>query len=97
MQPSQDFENVYEKYSPVLYNIALRISSSQTDAECLLIKTFKEINHQKLFLQNENSMCLSFIKLLLRIAKSHSNCNIYKCELFTKDLFFGNSINKQIS
>jgi hypothetical protein len=94
MQPSQDLEPIYEKYSPALYNIALRISITQTDAEWLLIKTFKEISHQKLFLQSENLMC--FIRVLLKIANNHSNHDIYKCELFMRNLSAENQIEREI-
>jgi len=58
-------ENIYDKYSAMLYSIAVEISPSQKAAKEILITTFKKIREQNL-IQIYPSLCVTLIKLLIK-------------------------------
>lgn len=62
------FENIYEKYSPMLYGIALQIDPEQKSAEQILIKTFKKIHEQEITQEKYPTYCLTLIHLILKTA-----------------------------
>ncbi len=65
------FENVYDKYSPILYSIALEISSTQKEAEQILTATLKFAYSNKLIEENKHSLCAFLIKALIQTANEH--------------------------
>ena len=62
------FENIYDKYSKMLYSIAEEISPSQKAAEEIQITTFKKVHKQNLIQQIYPSICVTLIKLLIQTA-----------------------------
>jgi len=65
---NDSLDNVYNRYSPMLYSIALEISPTQIEAEEILIVTFIKMHKQKLIVQHHASICLMLIKLLMQTA-----------------------------
>lgn len=61
-------ESLYDKYSVMLYGIALEISPSQKEAETILIKTFEKVHQQNIIHQENSSMCATLIKLVIQAA-----------------------------
>lgn len=72
------FTNIYDTYSPMLYDIALQISETKEDAEQLLIRTFLEIYTQKLFQNNSTSVCILLIKTMIKKNKEQFPANNYR-------------------
>jgi hypothetical protein len=64
------FENIYDKYAPTLYGIALEICPDKESAEKVFISTFKNIYEQNKTGKNSPSYFVELIKLILSIAKS---------------------------
>jgi hypothetical protein len=63
------FENIYEKYSPMLYGIALQIIPSKNKAEDLLILTFKKIVNQDVIQKPYPAYCIILMRLILKTAQ----------------------------
>jgi hypothetical protein len=60
------FEVFYDKYSSMLYEIALQISPNQTTAEQIYISTFRKAYVQNIF--KHSSPCLILLKVLINSA-----------------------------
>jgi hypothetical protein len=71
---SQSLEYFYDLYSPVIYGVALQISSDEKEAEKILIASFKKINKLELFQPGSPNLSIKLIKLTIEVA----------CELFPK-------------
>ena len=63
------FDNVYNTYSPMLYGIALQISTTENEAQQLLISTFKTAYKQNVAEQTHPCVCVTLIKLLISSAQ----------------------------
>ena len=87
-----EFEQIYDLYSPVLYGIALKISSTPADAEILLIETFKKIQEEKLYLLCKDKMCIEFIRVLINIADRKNTSNSYNVKLFIEVFLRHNNV-----
>ena len=64
------FENMYEKYSAILYGIALEICPNVVCAERLFTATFKNIYNLNLTGQNSPSLYIELIRLVLSTTKN---------------------------
>jgi hypothetical protein len=64
----QDFESLYDAYSPMLYGIAVKISQTQEEAEGILNSTFCQIFHELKSFSNRPFLHVIFIKILLQTA-----------------------------
>lgn len=69
------FEDIYDKYSPMLYGIALEISTSESEGEEILISTFQKVHSQNLIQSTNYSICGTLIKLLIQSAHEILNNN----------------------
>lgn len=67
-QTVNTLENMYDKYSPMLYGIAAEIASSQKEAEQILLTTFQKAHRNDLIEKNKHSLCASLIKLTIQTA-----------------------------
>ena len=61
-------ENLYDKYSVMLYDIALEISPSAKEADIILISTFVKIHDQNIIDQENSAICATLIKLVIQSA-----------------------------
>ncbi len=66
-------ENLYDKYSGMLYSIALEISPSAKDAEFILINTFQKVDSENLLTRNSTAWCIALIKGLVETAQEKFN------------------------
>ncbi len=64
-----DFQELYNIYSSVMYGAALKISTSQKDAEQILITSFQKLQQQNVNQKNYSSLCLTIVKLTVETAK----------------------------
>jgi hypothetical protein len=63
------FENIYDRYCPLLYNIALQLCPNEQQAEKILILTFQKIKRQHLFYHENKPYFVDLIKLLVQTAQ----------------------------
>jgi hypothetical protein len=78
-------EALYDRYSPMLYGIALQVSPTQSEAEEILIRTFQKIGTLKLAQGNNRPIpCISLIKMTIEAAHEllGSFCNNIKLKQF---------------
>jgi hypothetical protein len=73
---SPTLEALYDRYSAVLYGVALEISPTETDAESILISTFKKCYKPNLNIET-GSLLITLIKLMIQTAhdKFHTGTN----------------------
>lgn len=69
MMNQTDFESIYEKYSPILYGVALQIISDKNKAELILIETFKKIVEQNITKDKHPNYCIILIRLTIKTAQ----------------------------
>jgi len=62
------FEALYDKYSGMLYGIALEISRTEKEAEDILISTFQKAYRQNIHDRNGPSPLADLIKLMIQTA-----------------------------
>ncbi|MEJ7646456.1 MAG: hypothetical protein WKF87_17795 [Chryseolinea sp.] len=62
------FEATYDRYSPVLYGLALEIASTEQEAEEILMSTFEKAYQQKIFDHIGSSVLVTLIKLMIQLA-----------------------------
>ena len=67
-QTTNTIESLYNKYSKMVYGIALEISPSHKEAEFILIKTFKKVHQQNIINQVSSSICVTLIKFVIQTA-----------------------------
>ena len=64
------FENIYDAYCPMLYNIALQICPDKSKAEKILLLVFKKLYHQdKGERMDKKPFCIDLIKLIIQTAR----------------------------
>lgn len=68
MNSKQILENAYDKYSPMLYGIAIEISPTKKQAEEILISTFIKAHRQNIAEQKYPSLYITLIKLIVQTA-----------------------------
>lgn len=67
------FEIFYNKYSPMVYEMALQIAPNQNTAQQILISTFTTANHQNIALQTFPLPSITLIKILVDTAHQQLN------------------------
>ncbi len=67
-QPGSHIAALYDTYSPMLYGIALDISSGARQAEDILIRTFAKAGSPDRALDHPASACIALIRLLIESA-----------------------------
>jgi len=94
-------DSIFSIYSPLLFGIALKLSSSQKDAEKILINTFKTFYQTSLIEQKNPSTIVILTKLLINTANrelisqgSKNDVNIIELEntSLLQNLIFGKEI-----
>jgi hypothetical protein len=65
---NHSLEYIYDVYSPIIYGIAVQISSDELEAENILTATFKKISKLTLAKQGSSSLCIRLIKLTIETA-----------------------------
>ena len=65
------FSQLYDKYSTMLYSIAVEISPTEKQAEEILIITFKKAHKLNLVAQTYPSLCITLIKIIIQTAHEH--------------------------
>jgi len=68
MMNTANFEKIYEKYSPMLFGLALEICPSKKHAEELLLITFKKIHQDDINRENHPAYCITLIRLIIKTA-----------------------------
>ena len=80
--PINEFEKIYDRFSPMLYSIALEIAPSEKEAEEIMIITFQKLHRQKLMDTNQHSICATLIKLIIEPAKEQFKSPSIRLKLF---------------
>lgn len=62
------FEQIYDSYSSILYGIVLKFTSSESEADKILISTFKTFYKQYAHKVTNFSLCVTLIKLAIQTA-----------------------------
>ena len=70
MMVQSAFENIYEKYSAIIYGIALEICPNVICAELVFTATFKKIYNSNITVQNSPIYYIELIRLVFRITKN---------------------------
>lgn len=70
-EPIMAFDKMYDKYCPILYGIAIEISSSEKEVEQILTSTFQIAYSNKLFEKNKHTLCVALIKIMIQTAYEH--------------------------
>lgn len=70
-----NFEILYDTYCPMLYDIALQITSTQKEAEQIVITTFFKAHQQNIEEQKSPLICIKLIKLIIETAHQQLNNN----------------------
>ena len=78
------FENIYDRYCPLLYNIALQLCTNENKAETVLILTFQKIHRQNLGRQESTPFCIDLIKLIVQTAQEELYRGETKCNFRIK-------------
>ena len=66
---TSDFENIYDKYCPMLYSIALQICHSRKKAEQTLISIFKKIYNQDITQHQDSIHSITLMRLIIKTAQ----------------------------
>lgn len=70
MMNYSDFENIYDKYCPMLFSIAVEICHSKNKAEELLMITFRKIHQEDISQEKHPAYCITLMRLILKTAQS---------------------------
>jgi hypothetical protein len=76
-QQNCSFERMYDRFSPILYNIALEITDNSTFAEEILITTFLKARFHKTLKLNDADIFFQLITLLVSTTREvllKNNC-----------------------
>lgn len=65
------FEQTYDKYSAMVYGLALKMTDSQKDAEEVLVNTFINLQKENLIEKKAHCICATLIKLTIRNAREN--------------------------
>ncbi len=74
--PTSKFSLMYDTYGPLLYGIALQISSTEREAEQILISTFTKARRENIEKQEYPSLYISLLKFMVQTAHHRINNNI---------------------
>lgn len=100
-QVVKTIESLYDKYSGMLYGIALEISPTTEQADIILINTFKEIHVKNIKKQENASICSTLIKLLIQTAhntlKPNELIHNFKLKRFENSPFLQLLLCEQVS
>ncbi len=95
------FENIYDKYSSLLFGIAIDNSASTNQAEEILIITFKKFNSGGYINQTSPSVCITLIKLLIQTLHEeiiqHENNRDFKIKQFENSPLLNKFMCEQIN
>ncbi len=95
------FENIYDKYSSMLFGIATELSDTTNQAEEILIITFKKFNSGGYINQSSPSVCITLIKLLIQTlhekVNRHENKRDFKIKQFENSPLLHKIICEQIN
>jgi hypothetical protein len=76
---SKTTENLYDAYSPMLFGIALELTSSENKAEEILIATFRKINNQLIEGKSSIFNSATLVKLVIGTAyELHNQTSLKK-------------------
>lgn len=64
-----NFKNIYDKYCPMLYSIALQICDSKIKAEQVLINVFKKIYNQDISQHTDSIYSITLMRLIIKSAQ----------------------------
>ena len=64
-----NFKNIYDKYCPMLYSIALQICDSKIKAEQVLINVFKKIYVQDISQHTDSIYSITLMRLIIKSAQ----------------------------
>ena len=64
-----NLKNIYDKYCPMLYSIALQICHSKKKAEQVLINVFKKIYTQDMSRHKESIYSITIMRLIIKTAQ----------------------------
>ena len=64
-----NLKNIYDKYCPMLYSIALQICHSKKKAEQVLINVFKKIYTQDMSRHTESIYSITIMRLIIKTAQ----------------------------
>lgn len=82
-QNKNTIEKIYDTYSPALYGIALEISTTEKEAEEIIIGTFLKLHKSNSSVENSHCIFVTLIKLLLATAREQIKLKrIIKLKLF---------------
>ena len=71
------FEEVYDRYSPMVYGIALEIAP-EGEADEILVATFVRLHKNNLIRYQAHSICVTLLKLTIQTAREQLNRNDIK-------------------
>lgn len=81
------FEDIYDKHSPLLYGIILKISKNTKEAEEILIESFKTFFLQNAKPENNDSIFLQLLRITICTASEKVNLPIQNIgKIMLKDL-----------
>ena len=67
------FENIYDKHSPLLYGIILKISKDTKEAEEILVESFQTFFLQNAKPENTDSIFLHLLRITIRTVSEKFN------------------------
>ena len=95
------FEKIYDKYSALLYGVALQISPTTAVAEQILINTFKKAHQQNILNKNYPQLLIILIKLTIKTANEACNpddlINKFRLKQFEKMPILNQFLCEEIS
>lgn len=95
-----NFENIYDKYSTIVYGIAVEISQTKKEAEEIVMNTFIKFHEQNLSEQVHPSPCITLIRLMMQTASELINPEklktILRLKQFEKTPLLHNLLYQQV-
>lgn len=64
-----NFKNIFDKYCPLLYSVALQICNSKMKAEKVLINVFKKIYNQDISQHTDSIYSITLMRLIIKSAQ----------------------------
>jgi hypothetical protein len=86
------FENMYDKYSPMVYGIVLEISPTKEQAGQILVRLFQKVYEQNILQEKKHCLCATLIKLTIQTAQEQLKQKKNNNFLLFKDSKFLNMI-----
>ncbi len=69
--PPFSIEQIYDRYSSIVYGIVLKFTSSESEADRILISTFRKFYKQYAHKETNFSLCVTLIKLAIQTTYEH--------------------------